>query len=199
MSNSLQPHGLHSPWNSLGQNTTGVGNLSLLQGIIATQELNRGLLHCRQILYQLNYIPYHMSNLQHCFFTGIKWGTFIKVTCLTWCCLYRSVIACQPLWEYDLGRDLVSSSYSLSLAAFFLFFTYYTLYAFLTGSKLPSHDILDIQMSHKGHSPIWKRSLFSTVWKYYCMHRTWKLSLIYRITPNELHFKRALLDTSEDK
>ena len=51
---SLQPHGLYSPWNSPGQNT-GVGSLSLLQGIFLTQELNRGLLHCRQILYQLSY------------------------------------------------------------------------------------------------------------------------------------------------
>ena len=34
---------------------TGVGSLSLLKGIFPTQELNRGLLHCRQILYQLSY------------------------------------------------------------------------------------------------------------------------------------------------
>ena len=34
---------------------TGVGNLSLLQGIFPTQESNWGLLHCRQILYQLSY------------------------------------------------------------------------------------------------------------------------------------------------
>ena len=85
---------MHSPWNSLGQNTgvgslsllqgnlpnpgieprsptlqadslpaepqgkpknTGVGSLSLLQQIFLTQESNRGLLHCRQILYQLSY------------------------------------------------------------------------------------------------------------------------------------------------
>ena len=32
---------------------TGVGSLSLLQGIFPTQELNLGLLHCRWILYQL--------------------------------------------------------------------------------------------------------------------------------------------------
>ena len=50
----LWPHGLYSPQNSPGQNT-GVGSLSLLQGIFPTQELNRGLLHCRQILYQLSY------------------------------------------------------------------------------------------------------------------------------------------------
>ena len=34
---------------------TGVGSLSLLQGIFLTQESNCGLLHCRQILYQLSY------------------------------------------------------------------------------------------------------------------------------------------------
>ena len=34
---------------------TGVGSLSLLQRIFPTQESNRGLLHCRQILYQLSY------------------------------------------------------------------------------------------------------------------------------------------------
>ena len=34
---------------------TGVGSLSLLQGIFPTQESNRGLLHCRQIFYQLSY------------------------------------------------------------------------------------------------------------------------------------------------
>ena len=30
------------------------GSLSLLQWIFPTQELNRGFLHCRQILYQLS-------------------------------------------------------------------------------------------------------------------------------------------------
>ena len=34
---------------------TGVGSLSLLQGIFPTQEMNPGLLHCRRILYQLSY------------------------------------------------------------------------------------------------------------------------------------------------
>ena len=94
MSDSLQPHGLYSPWNSPGQNTgvgslsllqgnlpnpgieprsptlqayslsdepqgkpknTGVGSLFLLQRIFPIQESNQGLLHCRQILYQLSY------------------------------------------------------------------------------------------------------------------------------------------------
>ena len=54
VSDALQPHGLYSPWNSPGQNT-GVGSLSLLQGIFPTQGLNPGLPHCRQILYQLSH------------------------------------------------------------------------------------------------------------------------------------------------
>ena len=53
MSDSLRPHGL-SPWNSPGQNT-GVGSLSLLQGIFPTQGSNSGLPHCRRILYQLSH------------------------------------------------------------------------------------------------------------------------------------------------
>ena len=34
---------------------TAVGSLSLLWGIFSTQKSNQGLLHCRQILYQLSY------------------------------------------------------------------------------------------------------------------------------------------------
>ena len=54
MSDSLQPHGFYSPWNSPGQNS-GVGSLSLLQRIFPTQGLNLGLLLCRQIVYQLSH------------------------------------------------------------------------------------------------------------------------------------------------
>ena len=54
VSNSLQPNGLYSPWNSLGQNN-GVSSLSLLQGIFPTQVSNPGLPHCRWILYQLSH------------------------------------------------------------------------------------------------------------------------------------------------
>ena len=69
MSDSLQPHGLYSPWNSPGQNT-GVVSLSLLHGIFLTQGSNPGLPHCRQILYQLSHkgslrilewVDYHFS------------------------------------------------------------------------------------------------------------------------------------------
>ena len=54
MSDSLRPHGLYSPWNSLGQNT-GVGSLSLLQRVFPTQGSNPGLPHCRWILNQLSH------------------------------------------------------------------------------------------------------------------------------------------------
>ena len=54
VSNSLQPHGLFCPWNSPSQ-YTGVGSLSLLQGIFPTQGSNPGLPHYRWILYQLSH------------------------------------------------------------------------------------------------------------------------------------------------
>ena len=59
MSDSLSPYGLQPtrllcPWNSPGQSTR-VGNLFLLQWIFPTQGSNLGLLHCRQILYQLSH------------------------------------------------------------------------------------------------------------------------------------------------
>ena len=46
---TLQPHELHSPWNSPGQ-STGVGSCSHFQGIFPTQRLNPDLPHFRQIL-----------------------------------------------------------------------------------------------------------------------------------------------------
>ena len=49
---SLPGSSVHA--DSPGKNT-GVGCHGLLQGIFPTQELNWGLLHCRQILYQLSY------------------------------------------------------------------------------------------------------------------------------------------------
>ena len=45
-SNSLRPHGLCTLWTSPGQNT-GVGSLSLLQGIFSTRGSSPCLLHCR--------------------------------------------------------------------------------------------------------------------------------------------------------
>ena len=56
---SLPPEPQGKPKNA------GVGSLSLLQWMFLTQELNWGLLHCRQILYQLSYegSPHTMNKL----------------------------------------------------------------------------------------------------------------------------------------
>ena len=75
MSDSLRPHGPYSPWNSPGQNT-GVGSLSLLQGIFPTQAVNPGLPHCRQILNQLS----HKGSL----IFEIKWLQILKHTSKTY-------------------------------------------------------------------------------------------------------------------
>ena len=71
MSNSLRPHGLYSPWTSAVQNT-GVGNLSLLQGIFPTQGSNPGPPHCRWILYQLSHqgSPRILEWVAYPFFNG---------------------------------------------------------------------------------------------------------------------------------
>ena len=91
VSDSLRPHGLHSPWNSSGQNT-GVGNLSLFQGIFPTLGLNPGLLHCRQILYQLNYEGmlrtstnyYHKEDVGH-IYNGLLCLSKSLQSCLSLC------------------------------------------------------------------------------------------------------------------
>ena len=51
---TLQAYSLPAEPQGMSKNT-GVGSLSLLQQIFPTQESNRGLLHCRQILSQLSY------------------------------------------------------------------------------------------------------------------------------------------------
>ena len=74
MSDSLWPHGLYRPWNSPGQDTV-VGSLSLLQGIFPTEGSNPGLLHCRQILYQLSHkgSPRILEWVAYPFFRGSSW------------------------------------------------------------------------------------------------------------------------------
>ena len=71
---SLWLHGLYSPWNSPGQNT-GVGSLSLLQGIFPTQGSNPGLWHCRRILFQLSHreSPRTLEWVAHPFSSRSSW------------------------------------------------------------------------------------------------------------------------------
>ena len=74
MSDSLQPHGLYSPWNSPGKNT-GDGSFSLLQGTFSAQGLNPGLPHCRWILYQLSHqgSPRILEWVAYPFPSGSSW------------------------------------------------------------------------------------------------------------------------------
>ena len=75
---TLLPHGLYSPWNSpvheILQNT-GVGSLSLLQGIFPTQGLSPGLPHCRWILYRLSHkgSPRILERVAYPFSRGTSW------------------------------------------------------------------------------------------------------------------------------
>ena len=54
MSDSLQPHGLYTPWNSPGQNYWN-GYPFPSPGDLPTQGSNPGLPHCRWIIYQLSH------------------------------------------------------------------------------------------------------------------------------------------------
>ena len=74
VSNSLWPHGLYNPWNSLGQ-STGVGSISFLQGIFLTQGSKTGLPCCRRILYQLRHkgSPRILESVAYPFSSGSSW------------------------------------------------------------------------------------------------------------------------------
>ena len=83
VSDSLRPHG-HSPWDSPGQNT-GVGSLSLLQGIFPTQGSNPGVPHCRWILYQLSHkkSPRILEWVGYLFCNGSSWPrNWTGVSCI---------------------------------------------------------------------------------------------------------------------
>ena len=84
VSDSLQPHGLYSPWNSPGQNTGG-GSHSLLQGIFPTQGSSPGLPHCRWLLNQLSHqgSPRILEWAAYPFSRGSSWPrTRTGVSCM---------------------------------------------------------------------------------------------------------------------
>ena len=89
MSNSLQPHGLYVEFS---RPEYWSGKLFPSPGILPTQGSNPGLLHCRQILYQLS----HQGSPKK-YINGIKWKN--KQT--------------QPAWHFkicwSLGKSELSS------------------------------------------------------------------------------------------
>ena len=127
-SDSLWPRGLHGPWNSPGQNT-GVGSLSLLQGIFPTQESNRGLLQYRRILYQLSYqgSPQFSSVrtttlTQH--FTMYYFKCLMCLKCLRWFDLHLQIKklgtekgSCLPRSHSRIRRQTVTLSLEAMLLA----------------------------------------------------------------------------------
>ena len=88
------------PWNSPGQNT-GLGSLSLLQGMFPTQGLNPGFLHCRLILNQLSYqgSPRILEWVASPFSSGSSWpSNWTGVSCFTGRFLTNWAIREAPEW-----------------------------------------------------------------------------------------------------
>ena len=87
---------------------TGVGSLSLLQQLFLTQESNWGLLHCRQILYQLSY---QGRPMEVCLIKGSRYpdkdpvDVILNAVCLeedTWAKLWPSLVPGKEelmIWE----------------------------------------------------------------------------------------------------
>ena len=102
MCDSLWLHGLYSPWNSPGQNT-GVGTLSLLQGIFPTQGSNPGLPHCRWILYQLRHKGSPLYNLGAILFFNSseencdKYMPYLFIFFLYFFCFSSCYFLCLPI------------------------------------------------------------------------------------------------------
>ena len=128
MSDSLQPHGLYSPWSSPGQNT-GVGSLSLLQGIFPIHGSKPGLLHCRWVLYQLSHKGSPRILEWASLSTELLGKPFKDYSCtyirhisqvFSFCCCYFS--GCFPLHVLFAAAPITVSSGSqmLSSAMFYL-------------------------------------------------------------------------------
>ena len=85
---SLPASSVHG--DSLGKNTW-VGCQFLLQGIFPTQESNPGILHCRQILYQLSYEGSRKNYLEQwkCYLLSCIWVFATPWTVACWAPLSR--------------------------------------------------------------------------------------------------------------
>ena len=107
MSDSLWPHQWYSPWNSPGRNT-GVGTLSLLQGIFPTQGWNPSLPHYRRILYQLSHKGSPLN----------FWKSKLEMQSLWWFLKSSSLISPQgsyAFWSHYVSlSNVVSHSWTFS-------------------------------------------------------------------------------------
>ena len=94
MSDSLQLHGLYSPWNSPGQNTA-VSSLSLLQGIFPIQGSNPSLPHCRQISHRESLFVQCNSPKEKK--KKVMWGLWHVLSCLHAKSLQSCLTLCSPM------------------------------------------------------------------------------------------------------
>ena len=106
MSDSLRPHWLYSPWNSLGHNT-GVGSCSLLQRIFPTQGSNPGALHCRQSLYHLSHqgSPHTTTQIRQ----------NIHISLPSWASLPPPIPLLQVITECQAGLPVLYNTFSLAI------------------------------------------------------------------------------------
>ena len=102
VSDSLRPRGLYSPWNSPGQNT-GVGSRSLLQRIFPTQGSDPGLLHFRQILYQLS----HQGSPCTWRVWKRRWSEDFDLVTINLFCFYLGLWICHLIWESSASGQIM--------------------------------------------------------------------------------------------
>ena len=77
---------------------TRMGGHFLLQGIFLTQESNPGLLHCRQILYQLSY---QGRPKIHCIAHQLETHSLYESSLFTRCCFWEKFEDCSCLCFFN--------------------------------------------------------------------------------------------------
>ena len=84
---------------------SGLGCHALLQGIFPTQELNPGLPHCRQILYQLNHrgSPFTTESPGKCHPSKILLSKSLQIASTVLWAMSITVQSCQPEFVLFLG------------------------------------------------------------------------------------------------
>ena len=131
-------------------NNTAVDSLSLLQQIFWTQELNRGLLHYRWILYQLSYQgnPWSISSIWNSLSVLLAWNSlFIRFpghqTCMDFLLLLNlhdlSVIVPRLEFWRTPESTLKSLLFSSILFAFALLFSSLLFFLF----SFHNHSLVD--------------------------------------------------------
>ena len=85
----------------------GVGSLSLLQGIFLTQESNRGLLHCRWILYHLTSYDYEYF---HFYCQGVTLAMVSKL-CWSTATIFCTLIVLSTHWMLGIMANTLHTSF----------------------------------------------------------------------------------------